>query len=65
MFAYGSSRIKTMMDFAKKAGFKYITSSPSKGLLNAMIDGGLLLMSKYPIVKVEHLTFKRGVHSDR
>ncbi|KAJ3299862.1 calcium calmodulin-dependent protein kinase type 1G [Borealophlyctis nickersoniae] len=65
VFAYGSSRQGKMISYARKAGLEYYVSSPSKGLLNAMIDGGLLILSRYPIVRSEKLTFKRGVHSDR
>ncbi|RKO84414.1 Endonuclease/exonuclease/phosphatase, partial [Blyttiomyces helicus] len=65
MFAYGSSRQNKMIQYARKAGLEYYVSSPSKGLLNAMVDGGLLLMSRYPIVRSERMTYKRGMHSDR
>jgi hypothetical protein len=65
MFSYGSSRQVRMMSYAKKAGLEYIVTSPSKGLLNAMIDGGLMICSRFPIVETARMTYKRGVHSDR
>lgn len=65
MFSYGSSRQLRMMSYAKKAGLPYIVTSPSKGVLNAMIDGGLMICSRYPIVETARMTYKRGVHSDR
>jgi len=65
MFSYGSSRLSRMVHFAKKYGFEYYVSSPSRSVFNAQVDGGLMIMSKYPIVRTDKMTFKRGVHSDR
>jgi endonuclease/exonuclease/phosphatase family metal-dependent hydrolase len=65
MFSYGSSRQTRMVGYAKKVGFEYYVSSPSKGILNAQVDGGLMILSKYPIVKTQKLTYKRGVAIDR
>ncbi|KAJ3091888.1 calcium calmodulin-dependent protein kinase type 1G [Quaeritorhiza haematococci] len=65
MYAYGSSRQSRMLSYAKRAGLEYYVCSPSKGLLNAMIDGGLMVLSRYPIVRTEKITFKRGVNGDR
>lgn len=65
MFAYGSSRQSRMIQCAQRKGLPYYLCSPSKGILNATVDGGLLLCSRYPIVEAAKLTYKRGVHSDR
>lgn len=65
LFAYGSSRQSKMLQYAKKVGYEYYVCSPSKSLLNGMVDGGLMILSKYPIVKTERLTYKRGVSGDR
>jgi endonuclease/exonuclease/phosphatase family metal-dependent hydrolase len=54
-----------MVGYAKKVGFEYYISSPSKGILNAQVDGGLMILSKYPIVKTQKLTYKRGIAIDR
>lgn len=65
MFSYGSSRQTRMVAYAKKFGYDYYVSSPSKGILNAQVDGGLMILSKYPIVKTQKLTYKRGIAIDR
>lgn len=65
MFSYGSNRQSRMIQYAKKNGFEYYVSSPSKSVLNAQVDGGLMILSKYPIIKTDKMTYKRGVHSDR
>ncbi|KAJ3413157.1 hypothetical protein HDV05_008360 [Chytridiales sp. JEL 0842] len=65
VFAYGSSRLNKLLAYAKKSGLEYFTASPSKGLLNATVDGGLLILSRFPIVKTEKVTFKRGIYGDR
>ena len=54
-----------MINYGRKSGLEYWVCSPSKGLLSGTVDGGLLIMSKYPIVKTERMTFKKGVHNDR
>jgi endonuclease/exonuclease/phosphatase family metal-dependent hydrolase len=58
-------RLNKLLAYAKKAGLEYYTASPSKGLLNATVDGGLLILSRYPIVKTDKITFKRGIYGDR
>ena len=65
VFSYGSSRQAKLASYAKKHGLEYCMTSPSKGLLNATIDGGLMICSRFPIVEGAKLTYKRGVHSDR
>ncbi|KAL3895724.1 MAG: hypothetical protein SGCHY_004527 [Lobulomycetales sp.] len=65
MFSYGSSRLSRMVHYGRKHGFEFYVSSPTKSVFNAQADGGLMILSKYPIVRTEKITFKRGVHSDR
>ncbi len=65
LFAYGTSRQSKMLQYARKAGYEYYVASPSKGLLNTSVDGGLMILSRYPIVKTDKLTFKKNAHSDR
>ncbi|KAJ3174550.1 hypothetical protein HK101_010951 [Irineochytrium annulatum] len=62
---FGSMVLPQMLSYAKKAGLDYYVCSPSKGLINAVSDGGLLILSRYPIVKSEKITFKKGVLGDR
>ncbi|KXS11617.1 hypothetical protein M427DRAFT_60480 [Gonapodya prolifera JEL478] len=66
MFAYGSSRQSKLISQAKKLGFEYYVASPTKGLVgNGAVDGGLMVMSRYPIVKAERITYKRGINNDK
>ncbi|ORX53707.1 hypothetical protein BCR36DRAFT_284556, partial [Piromyces finnis] len=64
-FAYGSSRQSKFLAYAKNAGFEYSLTLSSKNLLNTSIDSGLVIISRYPIIKSERLTFKRGIKTDR
>lgn len=67
MFTYGSSRCRRLIEAAvQKGGLKYHYSSPEKSLLwDACIDGGLLILSKYPLLSCQSLTFPRGVIADQ
>jgi serine/threonine protein kinase len=65
MFGYGSGRLSRLQSAAKKRGLEHSVSSPPRGLLNGMVDGGLVVLSRHPIAKTAHITFKKGVHSDR
>jgi len=64
-FAYGTSRQSKFLAYAKNAGFEYSLTSSSKNLLNTSVDSGLVIISRYPIIKSERLTFKRGIKTDR
>ncbi|KAI9208875.1 kinase-like domain-containing protein [Polychytrium aggregatum] len=65
LYSYGSTRQGKMKQLAKQHGFDYCVCSPTKGLINVTIDGGLMILSKYPIVKYERMTFKKGPTGDR
>jgi endonuclease/exonuclease/phosphatase family metal-dependent hydrolase len=65
MFSYGSSRVSRMVHYGRKHGFEFYVSSPTRSVFNAQVDGGLMILSKYPITRTEKMTFKRGIHSDR
>ncbi|KAJ3357817.1 ribosomal 40S subunit protein S1B [Entophlyctis luteolus] len=65
IFSSGSSRLGKLLAHAKKIGFEYHVASPSKGILNTSVDGGLLILSRYPIVKMDRITFKRGIYGDK
>jgi len=64
-FAYGTSRQAKFLAYAKNAGFEYSLTLNSKNLINTSIDSGLVIISRYPIIKSERLTFKRGIKTDR
>ncbi|KAI8804135.1 kinase-like domain-containing protein [Cladochytrium replicatum] len=63
--AYGSGRQSKILASAKRAGLDYVVCSPSRGIMNTMVDAGLMILSRYPIVKSEKITYKRGLLGDR
>jgi len=65
MFNYGSNRQERLIEAARKLGFAYVHTSPHRSLLQGKIDGGLVLLSRFPIVKTGVYKFARGVFSDR
>jgi hypothetical protein len=77
-FAFGSRRRDRVIQQAIASGFCAYVASSTKGnenvdkektdltsFLRAGIDGGLLILSRYPIVKSARLTFDHGIGSDR
>ncbi|PVU96435.1 hypothetical protein BB561_001167 [Smittium simulii] len=64
MFRFGSYRHSSLVTEAKKLGFEYCASSPSKGLFSLGIDAGLMILSKHKIVYSEFSQYERGVQSD-
>jgi hypothetical protein len=64
MFEFGSSRRARLLEAARKAGFSYSLTSPS-GLFRLAIDGGLVMLSKFPIKESDTLIYPSGVHSDK
>ena len=65
MFDTLTHRRHSMLKMAQKAGFGYFVQSdpPSFGR-SSLIDGGLLILSRYPIVESAFLSFRQGVTSD-
>jgi endonuclease/exonuclease/phosphatase family metal-dependent hydrolase len=47
-----------MLQYARKAGYEYYVASPNKGFIN-IVDGGLLILSRYPIIKTNKMVFKK------
>ena len=48
-----------------KKGFYYHAESPNPSFFSSyLVDGGLLTLSRYPIVQEEFCSFKYGVLSD-
>lgn len=63
-FAYANRRIDKLLAAAFKQGFYYHVSSARHYPWDLGGDGGLLILSRYPIVKSDRIEFPRGVHSD-
>ena len=60
-----SHRQFQLIKYAGDAGFNYVIRSPSPPLTGKhLIDGGLVIVSKYPIESTEFYMFKRSIFSD-
>ncbi|CAG8528962.1 6260_t:CDS:2 [Ambispora leptoticha] len=65
MFHFGSSRRNRLLEAAFKIGFKFSWASPVKSILSGSIDGGLVLLSKFPLHEREVTVYPIGCYSDR
>jgi len=63
-FSFGSTRIDKIKEKAKSHGLKYFSNSKKKNVWNIGIDGGLCLLSRFPVVNKKQYYFKNGCHSD-
>ncbi|KAI8362678.1 Endonuclease/exonuclease/phosphatase [Choanephora cucurbitarum] len=63
-FAFANRRIDQLRIAAFEQGFHYQVSSPRHYPWNLAGDGGLLILSRFPIIKSDIIEFPRGVHSD-
>jgi len=64
--AFGSlnSRREALIEYGKKNGLNYHHSDESHNICNLKVDGGLLLLSRYPIIEKDSIEYPRGCHSD-
>lgn len=66
VFGALSNRRKRIIEKAYQQKFKYIAESPDPPLLSGcVLDCGLLLLSKYPILEQEFIPFTESLHPDR
>ncbi|KAK4511799.1 uncharacterized protein ATC70_003798 [Mucor velutinosus] len=63
-FAYANRRIDQLLIAAFDQGFYYHVASPRHYPWDLGGDGGLLILSRYPIKKADRIEFSRGVHAD-
>ncbi|KAI8065776.1 Endonuclease/exonuclease/phosphatase [Gongronella butleri] len=64
-FAFATRRKDKLIKEARlRYGFNYHVESPRKYPWNIGIDGGLLILSKYPILQADVIQYPRGKHSD-
>jgi hypothetical protein len=63
-FAYANRRIDRFLKAAFDQGFYYHVASPRHYPWDLAGDGGLLILSRFPIKKADRFEFSRGVHSD-
>jgi len=64
--AFGSLnfRKEKLIEYGKKSGLKYSYTDKAQSILKLSIDGGLLILSRYPIVEKDQIQYPRGCHSD-
>jgi hypothetical protein len=63
-FSFGSTRIDKIKGKAKENGLVYFSNSKKKHSWNIGIDGGLCLLSRFPVLNKKLYYFKNGCHSD-
>lgn len=65
-FSTLNRRVHCIVKQAERLGYKYHVGTKSPGLLSmALLDDGLLTLSKHPIVTADTLTFSRSRFPDR
>lgn len=65
VFGFMNYRKSQLIEEAKLAGFYYTAESPQPGTFSGyMIDGGLLILSRLPIVETEFWPYKDSVMPD-
>ncbi|CDH54976.1 sphingomyelinase c [Lichtheimia corymbifera JMRC:FSU:9682] len=63
-FAFANRRIDHLAVEARNLGFNYQVASPRHYPWELAADGGLLLLSRFPIKQADTLEFPRGIHAD-
>ncbi|KAI8379584.1 Endonuclease/exonuclease/phosphatase [Radiomyces spectabilis] len=63
-FAFASRRKDRLIRRARELGFNYHVESPRHYPWELAVDGGLLLISRFPIRQSDTIEFPRGTHSD-
>ncbi|KAI9274185.1 Endonuclease/exonuclease/phosphatase [Sporodiniella umbellata] len=63
-FAFASRRKDRLIKTARKMGFNYHVESPRKYPWQLGVDGGLLLLSRFPIRQSHRIEYPRGQHAD-
>ncbi|KAM9958641.1 hypothetical protein ACTFIW_012230 [Dictyostelium discoideum] len=66
LFSAFSYRQRRFIEKAEQQGFQYYATSPSPPYLRStfLVDGGLTVISKYPIVASDFFLYEQGVDSD-
>ncbi|ORX52109.1 hypothetical protein BCR36DRAFT_33806 [Piromyces finnis] len=64
MFSFLSNRIEHIIEVAKEYGLLYHCRTPKNPIWKFASDGGLLLLSRYPIVDFDIHKLIRGIHGD-
>ncbi|RKP39862.1 Endonuclease/exonuclease/phosphatase, partial [Dimargaris cristalligena] len=64
MFSFMTTRRQRLIRAAEELGFHYWVTSPAPPLWGLSIDGGLAILSRYPIVDMDSIRYDRGEYSD-
>ena len=65
VFTTFNTRKQRLISYAMKAGFQYHAQSEEPSLFSSFVtDGGLLILSRFPILEVEFRPFDYGVLAD-
>ncbi|RKP34845.1 Endonuclease/exonuclease/phosphatase [Dimargaris cristalligena] len=64
LFAFGSDRRARIIQAARQLGYTHWYGSREQSLWNLAIDGGLLTISRLPIVQTDAIRYPRGKYSD-
>ncbi|KAJ1660056.1 hypothetical protein IWQ61_000950 [Dispira simplex] len=64
LFSFMNSRVDRLLRAARAAGFGYFFRSKPKSVFDFSIDGGLLTISRFPIMETDSATYPRGKYSD-
>ncbi|KAI9251894.1 Endonuclease/exonuclease/phosphatase [Phascolomyces articulosus] len=63
-FAFGTRRKDQLIQRARNMGFNHHVESPRHYPWDLGVDGGLLIMSRFPIRTSHTIEYPRGIHSD-
>ncbi|KAI9591546.1 Endonuclease/exonuclease/phosphatase [Syncephalis fuscata] len=64
LFGFGSNRRSELIKAAHEKGYHYSVSSPRQCAITLRIDGGVVIISRFPIIRHASLTYDRGTDSD-
>lgn len=65
VFSQGSKRQRRLLAAAREQGLLFSMYSPKESLLQGKVDGGLVILSRYPIIASASHTYDRGQGRDR
>ncbi|KAJ2789061.1 hypothetical protein H4R21_006841, partial [Coemansia helicoidea] len=64
MFEYASSRRSRLLAAAERLGFRHYVVSERKFLWDVGIDGGLAILSRFPVAATDSFEYQRGIGPD-
>lgn len=65
-FHFGSNVVKNFISIMQKKGFKYIVTNRRVPILSKfVVDSGVMILSKYPIIEFDDIAYKEGCSFDQ